>query len=286
MDLHNRLKELNNLPEDRALKARIYEGIHQNKRASLVRWKEAFLIIAISVISLFLVFVPESVPQSQTANIPIQAIYKNFGGKEGEFSARSSSLYFSVEKVEDQTVYTFFENFSPYVKESESSLGNYITDVIVIRNGQEERYQVSDTGMLHVDTGQFYVENSNLYGEVFNSLYSVTLNNWFMFFPLTMLAINLVSWAYYKRHHVKEVNLLKTYPWLFALIMIVVAIIFAWPALIGPLYKPLIIVLALLYGVVTWHVIKKTLPSYLVYKFEAIKLIISTAALVIFIILV
>ena len=285
MDLHNRLKELNNLPEDRVLKARIYEGIHQNKKANLLKWKEAFLIIAISAITLFLVFVPESVPQNQTANIPIQAIFKNFGGKEGEFSARNSSLYNSVEKVEDQTVYDFFENFSQYVKETDGSLGNYITDVIVIRNGQEERYQVSDTGMLHVDTGQFYVDNSDMYSEVFSSLYSVTLNNWFIFFPLTMLAISLISRTYYKRHHVKEVNLLKTHPWHFALIMIVIANIFAWSALIGPLYKPLLIVLALLFGVVTWNAIKKNLPSYSVYKFEAIKLIISTAALVTFIII-
>ncbi|WP_245622804.1 hypothetical protein [Lysinibacillus contaminans] len=42
MDLHNRLKERNNLPEDHVLKVCIYEDIHQNKKANLVKRKEAF----------------------------------------------------------------------------------------------------------------------------------------------------------------------------------------------------------------------------------------------------
>lgn len=287
MDLHNRLKELNKLPEDLALKARIYQGIQQKKKSNLFKWKEAFLIIAISAITLFLAFVPDNVQKSQSSNTSIQAIYTNSIGKQGEFSARSSNLYTFVNKVEDPTIIGFFEYFSTYVKEADGSLGKNIIDVLVIRNDQEERYQVSETGMLRVDTGQFYVGNSDMYRY---DLVLFFLNfdrpfQFLAFFPLIATIINLISSAYYKQHQIKGVNLLKTNPWLFVLTTIGLISIIAWAVWIGPLYKPLIIVLTLLYGIVTWNAIKNNSPSYSVYKFEAVKMIITIAALVIYIIL-
>lgn len=282
MDLHNRLKELNNLPENHAVKTHIYEGIHQNKKASLGKWKEAFLIIAISAIALFLVFVPESERQSQTSSTAIQAVYKYSLGKEGEFSARSSSLYTFVDKVKDPTILGFFEYFSTYVKEADGSLGKNITDILVIRNGQEEHYQLSETGMLRVDTGQFYIGNADMYRYelvLFNLDSSIPIK-WIAFLTFIISILNWISNAYYKHHHIKSDNLLKTNPWLLVLNTIVVATIFAWAFWIGPMYKPLLIVLTLLWWVATWNATKKNSPTYPVYKFETIKLIILTTSMI------
>lgn len=287
MDLHNRLKELNNLPENRTTKARIYKGIHQNKKVNLVKWKEALLIIAISAIAFFLVFIPEIEPQSQTSNTSIQAIYINSLGKEGKFSARSSNLYTFVDQVENPTILGFFEYFSTYVKEADGSLGKNITDVLVIRNGQEERYQLSETGMLRVDTGQFYVGNADMYQYelvLFNLDPSIPIK-WILFFTLIINITNLISSAYYKHHQIKEVTLLKTNPWLLVLTTIGLVSIFTWAFWIGPLYKPLLIVLTLLWWIAIWNATKKQLPSYSVYKFEAIKLTISTTSMIFTIIL-
>lgn len=287
MDLHNRLKELNNLPEDHVLKARIYESINKNKKSNLFKWKELFLIIAISAIALFLVFVPENESKTQTSDSSIQAIYMSSFGKQGKFSARSSNLYTFVDKVEDPATIGFFEYFSTYVKEADGTLGKNIIDVLVIRNGQEERYQLSDTGMLRVDTGQFYVGNSDMYRYelALFFLHSERPYKWIALFPLIISIMNLISSAYYKHHQIKEVNLFKTNPWLFVFITLIFSTVLAWAVWIGPLYKPLLIVLILLYGIVTRNTIKQKLPSYSVYKFETLKMIITTAALVISIIL-
>lgn len=274
MDLHNRLKELNNLPGDQALKSRVYEEIQQNKKSSLGKWKEAFLLIAIAIISLFLVIVPESMPQNQTTPSSIQAIYKYFDGKEGKFFARSSSLYLSVHKVDDPNVYLFFENFSQYVKQVDGKLGNYITDVVVVRDREEEHYQVSETDILHVDTGKFYQSDSELYNEVFNSLYSVNINVWFILFPIMTTFVHILGIFYYKVRNIKENNPYKNSWWLFAVVVVTMMAIFAWAQWVGPLYKPLVIVFALLYGAMQWYILKQNAQTDTIYKVEVLKIII------------
>ncbi len=54
---------------------------------------------------------------------------------------------------------TFFQDLTHYVEEGDGRLGNYITDVVVVRDNQEEHYQISDTGMLNIDSGQFFCGN-------------------------------------------------------------------------------------------------------------------------------
>lgn len=185
LDLNNRLKELNKLPEDPAVKARIYEHIHYKKRNGLTFWKESFLLLTIAMIALFFILIPPNFSQPQTASQSIQAIYKHFGGKDGEFFSRSSSLYVSVKKVEETSVFSFFEDLTQYVERADGKLGNYITDVVVVRDRQEERYQISDTGMLNVDSGQFFVGKTEMYDEVFQTLYSVKTIPWFFIFLST-----------------------------------------------------------------------------------------------------
>src|SRR4051794_32832064 len=102
MDLDNRLKTLNNLPEDEAAKKRIYERVHsQEKVHNFSKWKEFGLLTVIAVIALFLVILPTFSPPHQTADGSVEEIYSHFGGEEGKFYARGSSLYISVNKVED-----------------------------------------------------------------------------------------------------------------------------------------------------------------------------------------
>lgn len=112
MDLHNRLKKLNNLPEDQAVKSRVYERIQHKKKKGLTIWKEGVLLLTMAVIALFLILLPQNSPLPQSANQSIQTIYKYFGGEEGKFFARGSDLYTSVERVNDRKIYNFFSR--PY----------------------------------------------------------------------------------------------------------------------------------------------------------------------------
>ncbi|MGE7674213.1 hypothetical protein ACQKMV_11620 [Lysinibacillus sp. NPDC094403] len=285
MDLNNRLKELNKLPEDPAVKTRIYEHIHHKKRSGLTLWKESFLLLMIVLIALFFILIPQNSSPPQTASQSIQAIYKHFGGKEGEFFARSSILYISVKKVEDTSVSSFFEDLPQYVEKTDGKLGNYITDVVVVRDRQEERYQISDTGMLNVDSGQFFVGKSEMYDEVFQTLYSVETIPWLFILPLIIAAVNIFSMYYYKRHNLQGLKPSKRLWWLLVLVLAMLSGVFAWATWIGPLYKPLMILFALLYGVIIWHYIKREVKTYSIYKVETIKISIISATFVLIIIL-
>ena len=285
LDLNNRLKKLNKLPEDLDIKSRIYERIQHREKKGLTIWKEGVLLLTIAMISLFFIMIPQSSSPPQTASHPIQAIYKHFGGKEGKFFARSSSLYISVKKVDDRIVYSFFEDLTQYVEEADGKLGNHITDVVVVRDGQEEHYQISDKGMLNVDSGQFFVGNTEMYDDVFETLYSADTIAWIFFLPLIVVVVNNFSMYYYKRHNLEESNPFKHNWWLFVFVLTMLSGVFAWATWVGPLYKPLMIMLALLYGVIIWHYIKRDVQTYSIYKVETIKISIISATIVVIIML-
>lgn len=285
LDLNNRLKELNKLPEDRAVKTRIYERIHHKRKKDLALWKESVLLLTIAMIALFFIMTPQNPSPPQTAGHSIQAIYKHFGGKEAKFFARSSSLYISTEKVEDTIVYNFFEDLTKYVEEADGKLGNHITDVIVVRDREEEHYQISDTGMLNVDSGQFFSGNSVTYDIVFHRLYSVTTKPWIFILPLIVIAVNIFSTNYYKRHNLQGSKPSKHVWWLLVLVLAMFSSIFAWATWVGPLYKPLMITFALLYGFIFWYFIIREVGTYAIYKVETIKISIISATLVLIIIL-
>lgn len=285
LDLNNRLKKLNNLPEDRAVKTRIYERIHHKRKKDLPLWKESVLLLTIAMIALFFIMTPQNSSPPQTAGQSIQAIYKHFGGKEGKFFARSSSLYISTEKVEDTIIYNFFKDLTQYVEEADGKLGNHITDVVVVRDRQEERYQISDTGMLNVDSGQFFVGKSEIYDKVFQTLYSAKATPWIFILPLIVVAVNIFSMNYYKRHNLQGSKPSKRMWWLLVLVLAMVSSVFAWATWVGPLYKPLMITFAFLYGVIIWHSIKRDVQTYSIYKVETIKISIISATLVLIIML-
>lgn len=280
MGLHNRLKKLNNLPEDQAVKSRIYERIQHKKKKGLTIWKEGVLLLTTAMIALFLILLPQNSPLPQSANQSIQTIYKYFGGEEGKFFARGSDLYTSVERVNDRKIYNFFQDLTHYVEEGEGRLGNYITDVVVVRDNQEEHYQISDTGMLNIDSGQFFVGTSDMYDEVFQLLYSVNTKPWFLILPLVVIIVNLFSASYYKRRRLDNYKPPKQKWWLLLLILSVAFGIFAWATWVSPLYKPLMLVLAVFYGVIIWYNLKRDIQHYAIYKVETIKICIITVALV------
>ncbi|WP_286926791.1 MULTISPECIES: hypothetical protein [Lysinibacillus] len=280
MDLHNRLKKLNKLPEDQAVKSRIYERIQHKKKKGLTIWKEGVLLFTTAMIALFLILLPQNSTLPQSANQSIQTIYKYFGGEEGKFFARGSDLYTSVERVNDRKIYNFFQDLTHYVEEGDGRLGNYITDVVVVRDNQEEHYQISDTGMLNIDSGQFFVGTSDMYGEVFQLLYSVNTKPWFLILPLIVVVANLFSASYYKRRKLDNYKPPKSKWWLLLLFLSVTFGIFAWATWVGPLYKPLMLTLAVFYGVIIWYNLKRDIQHYAIYKVETIKIYIITVALV------
>lgn len=100
-----------------------------------------------------------------------------------------------------------------------------------------------------------------------------------------MVAVNIFSMYYYKRHNLQGFKPSKRLWWLLVLVLGMLSGVFAWATWIGPLYKPLMIMFALLYGVIIWQNIKREVQTYSIYKVETIKISIISATLVLIILL-
>lgn len=276
----NHLKELNNLPVDPQMKGRVLQRIKQPRKKRLSPSKPFLVMVGMVFIALFLLLVPQQRELVTSSGVEIEHIYSYFGGEEGKFFARSSTLYSKVVEKTDPLLFDFFDELPLHMVESNGKLGNHIVDVIVVRDNVNERYQVSDEDMLNVDTGQFYTANSDKYGQVFNVLYDVEVGVGILPFLIGTLLINAYSAWYYKRHKLEKIKFGGA--WDYILMMIIfgsIAGLVIWMLTIGPLYKPFLVLLAAVYGWVMWQHIKRKVISYRSFKFEMTRIICVTLLL-------
>lgn len=286
MDIEKELAELNQMPEDEQLKRKIQSAIvAQNapkKRGNV--WKEIIMIVAICSVAFFLLVT--GTPQiNQATSNEIQHIYTYFGGKENEFRARASTLYMGVQEITNSTTITFFEQIETMEKleKGYGYLGDHIVDVIVVKNNKQHRYQISDVSLYDMDNGIYYEGGGALYGEAFNVLYEPKINSYFLVVPLGVIVMNFLQWAYYKKRKIKAKNPMEDHWAFIASSLLILVSIFAYHALVGPLYKPALMVLAVLYGYVLRKLVQRHAKTYIILKVETYKVIATTILLMILI---
>ncbi|MEG0473685.1 MAG: hypothetical protein RR588_15240, partial [Solibacillus sp.] len=231
----------------------------------------------------FFLLVTGTPQTNQATSNEVQHIYTYFGGKENEFRARTSTLYVGVQEMTNATTTTFFDQIETMEKLEKGYLGDHIVDVIVVQNNEPHRYQVSNGSIYDVDHAIFYKGEGALYEEAFNVLYDFKINSYYLIFPLGIISINLIEKAYYKRKKIKEENILEKSWVLMAIVVAGLVSIFAYSSFIGPLYKPFLLVLAILYGYTLWKVVQRQAKLYVNLKVESYKAISLTILLMIFI---
>ncbi|ATP40582.1 hypothetical protein CSE16_11270 [Solibacillus sp. R5-41] len=284
MDIEKELAHLNNLPEDEQIKGKIRSSIIRQaapkKRGNV--WKDIAMIVAICSVAFFLLVTGTS-QTNQATNNEIQHIYTYFGGKEDQFRARTSTLYRGVQEIKNDTITTFFKQIETMEKMEKGYLGDHIVDVIVVRNNEQHRYQMSNVSLYDVDNGIYYKGDGALFGEAFQLLYKPKINSYYIILPLGIIAINLLAWAYYQRRKIKVENPVGNNWGYMVLILASLAGVFAYSAFVGPLYKPFLIVLAILYGYIILKIIRRHSKTYIIVKIESYKAFALTILLIIYI---
>ena len=76
--------------------------------------------------------------------------------KEGEFRARASMQYVGMQQMKSDLTVAFFEQVDQMKVVQNGQLGNHFIDVIVVKNNEQQRYQLSDLTLYDVDNQIFY----------------------------------------------------------------------------------------------------------------------------------
>ncbi|MGE7021695.1 hypothetical protein [Solibacillus cecembensis] len=286
MDIEKELAELNQLPEDEQVKRKIRSSIitqkGPKKRGNV--WKEIAMIVAICSVAFFL-FVTGTSQTNQATSNEIEHIYTYFGGEENEFRARTSTLYVGVQEMTNATTTAFFEHIETMEKMENGYLGDYIVDVIVVQNNEQHRYQISNVSLYDVDNGVYYNGEGALFGEVFQVLHKPKINSYSFIVPLGVILMNFLQWAYYKYRKIKAENPFGDNWGFFAVPLFSLVCIFAYHAFVGPLYKPILIMLSILFGYKLLRVVKRHAKTYIILKVETYKAIATTILLIILILI-
>lgn len=281
MNIDNRLQKLNNMPEDEQVKQRISQKISEEparKKKDIMLWKEVVLFAAIACIGLFLIITP-SIKNNQAATNEIQQIYTYFSAKEGEFRARPSMQYVGMQQVKSDLTVTFFEQIDQMKVVENGQLGDHFIDVIVVKNNEKQRYQLSDLTLYDVDHQIFYAGEGKLYEDVFDALYRGKSNSITLLLPPIVILMNVIPNYYYKKRRIKLPETNKGATKYAIIAMGVLVGIFGYAYYVGPLYKPFLYVLSIGHGYFMWRVVKMNVQNLTVYKVEKWKMIILIVAI-------
>ena len=275
--INRELKKLKNLPENHTAKERIKQTIKTKQATSLfTRWKLPSLLVAICSIALFLIFTSPNMPLS-TASSSEKVIYTYFGGDEGTFKARASLLYTNTQKVQSEREIAYLENIEALETVEDGKLGAHIVDVIFVHDGKQHRYQLSDGDIYNVDRNIYYRDTSEVYSEVFNTLYTPNVRSFTFLLPLIVLIINVYSIIYYKRLGITEKEAIpRTASFYFVIVALLILLIgsLLYSVFVAAIFIPLPIIICIIFAIFMWNYFTRHIQDIRILKFERIKLII------------
>lgn len=277
------LKKLKDLPENHVAKERIKQTIKTQPATSLfTRWKLPSLFVAICSIALFLIFTSPNMPLS-TASSSEKVIYTYFGGEEGTFKAKASLLYMKIQKVQSEREIAYLEHIEALEIVENGELGAHIVDVVFVRDGERHRYQLSDTDIYDVDRNIYYRDTSDVYSDVFDTLYTSKSTSFTLLIPLIIIIVNGYCMNYYKRLGISEKEIMpKTASFYFLSVAMLIVIMgsMLYVIFIRPVFIPLPIMICLVLAVLMWRYFTRHIQDVRILKLERIKLIIVMIVLV------
>lgn len=275
MKLDERLKQLNELPENEELKKKIANDIHHPSKNSSNSWKafrEIGVFAAVCVIALFLIFTSNDFRHTAASNsIAKITSYENEG--ENGFRGRTSTLFIGVENSTTPEMSAFFERIDqlPTIAISEKSVSHY--DIVVLyKNGEKGRYELSSDYVYDVDNHLYYGYTQDT-SAIFSALESAHDRMSFpvIFIAVGVMAMNAIASSYYHRRKLEIPKKIRGLGLAITIYLIVLAVLGGYYYLVGPLYKPLLMLLVLGYGLSIWVPVKRAVTNLNVLKMEAYK---------------
>ncbi|MCM3720955.1 dehydrogenase [Solibacillus isronensis] len=278
MKLDDRLKQLNELPQNEALKKSIYQNIYKKpvrKRNTLKTFREIGVMATICFIGLFLLFTSDNL-KNQAASGEIAKItsYENNGEK--GFRGRTSTLFIGVENVTTAEMVTLFENISelPAVMAPPKSDVHY--DIIVLyKNGEQRKFELAWNYLYDVKNDAYYPGYEQYPSAILSDLENSHDRLQFppIFIGLGILVMIMLTSSYYSRRQIEQPKKIRGLGIVITIYMIVVASIGSYYFMIGPLYKPLLLLLLFGYGFSIWWLIKKEVTNLNILKVEKYKIL-------------
>lgn len=277
MKIDDRLKQLDELPQNEALKKSIYQNIHKKpvrKQNQLKTLREIGIMAAICFIGLFLLFTSDMNNQAASGEIAKITSYENNGEK--GFRGRTSTFFVGVENVTTDSMIALFENISelPAVMAPPKSDVHY--DIIVLyKNGEQRKFELAWNYMHDISNDAFYPGYDQFPSTVLSDLENAHDRFQFpsIFIGLGVLVMILVASSYYKRRQIELPKKIRGMGIAMTIYIIVVAIMGYYYFMIGPFYKPLLLLLLFAYGFSIWWLIKKEVTNLHILKVEKYKIL-------------
>lgn len=290
MKLDDRLKQLNELPQNEALKKSIYHNILKKPvrtRHPLKTFREIGVMAAICFIGLFLLFT-SGIHNNQAASGEIAKItsYENNGEK--GFRGRTSTLFVGVENVTTDEMVTLFENISelPAVMAPPKSDVHY--DIVVLyKNGEQRKFEFAWNYLYDVKNDAYYPGYEQYPSAILADLENAHDRLQFpvIFIALGVLVMNLIASSYYSRRQIEQPKKIRGLGIVITIYLIGVALMGYYYFMIGPFYKPLLLPLLFGYGFSMWWLIKREVTNLNMLKVEKYKILFIVLLFLIWIVL-
>lgn len=278
MKLDEHLKQLNELPENEELKKKIANDIHHPSKKSSNSWKafrEIGVFAAVCLIALFLIFTSNDFRHTAASNeIAKITSYENTG--ENGFRGRISTFFIGVENSTTPEIAAFFEGIAelPPIAISEKTVPHY--DIVVLyKNGEKSKFELSSDYVYDVDNDLYFGYLQDPIA-IFFALESIHDRMSFpvIFIAVGVIAMNGISSSYYHRRKLEIPKKIRGLGIAMTVSLIILALLAGYYYWIGPLYKPLLMLLVLGYGLSIWLPVKRVVTNLHVLKMEKYKIVV------------
>ena len=290
MKLDDRLKQLNELPQNEALKKSIYHNVHKKpvkRRNPLKTFREIGVMAAICFIGLFLLFTSDNL-NNQAASGEIAKItsYEN-NGEQG-FRGRTSTLFIGVENVTTDEMVNLFENISALPAAMAPPKSDVHYDIVVLyKNGEQRKFELAWNYLYDMTNDAYYPGYEQYPSAILSDLENAHDRQQFpaIFIALGVLLMNLVVTSYYSRRKIEQPKKIRGLGIAITIYLIGVALMGYYYFMIGPFYKPLLLLLLFGYGFSMWWLIKKEVTNLNMLKVEKYKILFIVLLFLIWIIM-
>lgn len=290
MKLDERLKELNELPENEQLKQSMLHKIKERPVKRTPSWnplREVIVMASICFIVLFLIYTSnDQINQAFSGEIVKITSYENMG--ETGFRGKSSANYMGVENITSDSMLTLFENVTELPTIAAPAKYDPHYDIVVVyKNGEQNKYELSWNYLYDINNDVYYPGYEQYPTAIYSELFAAHNKVQFpiIWIALAVLLMNAFAAIYYNRRRFVRPAKIRGIGISITVSLTVLGLLFLYHYAIGPLYKPLLVLLAFGYGFSIWLPMKRQITNLNILKVEKYKILLIVLLFIIWIVM-
>ena len=207
---------------------------------------------------------------------------------ESEFRGKSSTNYMGVENVTTPLMVTLFENLIelPTIP-APAKYDQHYDIVVVYKNGEQSKYELSWNYLYDIDNNLYYPGYEHypkaIYSELFAAHEKIQLP--IILIAIPVLLMNAFTVIYYNRRRLVQPTKVRGLGISITVSLTVLGLLFWYHYAIGPLYTPLLVLVAVSYGFSIWLPMKRQITNLNILKVEKYKILVIVLLLIIWIVM-